>query len=230
VLVTGKSSGITSVSELIAAAKATPGELKFGSTGVGTGTHLGIERFNLDAGIRAAHVPAQPGDAIADVIANAVAGRTNYMMAPIPLALADIRTGNLRALGVTTEKRSSLLPEVPTIAEAGVSGFDYPIWYGVWAPAATPAEVVDKLARDIARALATPDVRDELAKHGADPISMTQPEFARFVKSESQSAARIIKAAGIKPQLNLVSADFLTRRRRNLGGRPFYNVWLNYSH
>jgi tripartite-type tricarboxylate transporter receptor subunit TctC len=152
------------------------------------------------------------------------------MMAPIPLALTDIRTGNLRALGVTTKKRSSLLPEVPTIAEAGVSGFDYPIWYGVWAPPATPAEVVDKLARDIARALATPDVRDELAKHGADPISMTQPEFARFVKSESQSAARIIKAAGIKPQLNLVSADFLTRCRRNLRGRPFYNVWLNYSH
>jgi tripartite-type tricarboxylate transporter receptor subunit TctC len=200
VLVAGKSSGITSVNELIAAAKAKPGELKFGSTGVGTGTHLGIEKFNVEAGIRAAHVPAQPGDAITNVIANTIAGRTTYMMAPIPLALADIRAGNLRALGVTTKQRSSLLPEVPTIAEAGVSGFDYPIWYGVWVPAGTPAGVVDKLARDIARVLATQHVRDELAKHGADPMSMTQPEFARFVQNENESAARIIKAAGIKPQ------------------------------
>jgi tripartite-type tricarboxylate transporter receptor subunit TctC len=122
------------------------------------------------------------------------------MMAPIPLALADIRAGNLIALGVTTKKRSALLPEVPTIAEAGVSGFDYPIWYGVWVPAGTPAAVVNKLAKDIARALAAPDVLDRLAKHGADPMSMTQPQFARFVLNESESASRIIKTAGIKPQ------------------------------
>lgn len=200
VLITGKSSGITSVDELIAAAKAKPGELKFASTGVGTGTHLGIEKFNLEAGIRAAHVPAQPGDAITNVIANTVAGRITYMLAPIPLALADIRAGRLRALGVTTKKRSSLLPEVPTIAEAGVSGFDWPIWYGVWVPAGTPAGVVDKLARDIARVLAAPDVLEQLAKHGADPLSMTQPQFARFVLDENESAARIVQAAGIKPQ------------------------------
>jgi len=200
VLVAGKSCGITTVGEVIAAAKASPGGLKFGSTGVGTGTHLGIEKFNLEAGTRAAHVPAQAGDAIANVIANTVAGRTAYMMAPIPLALADIRAGNLRALGVTTKQRSSLLPEVPTIAEAGVSGFDYPIWYGVWVPAGTPAGVVDKLAKDIARALAAPDVLERLAKHGADPLTMTQPQFASFVLNENESAARIINAAGIKPQ------------------------------
>ena len=200
VLVAGKSSGITSVGELIAAAKAKPGELKFGSTGVGTGTHLGIEKFNLEAGIRAAHVPAQPADTIADVIANAVAGRITYMMAPIELALVDMRAGNLRALGVTAMKRSSLLPKVPTISEAGVPGFNHPIWYGVWVPAGTPAEVVDKLAKDIARALAAPDVRDRLAKDGADPMSMTQPQFERFVVSESENAARIAKAVGIKPQ------------------------------
>jgi tripartite-type tricarboxylate transporter receptor subunit TctC len=199
VLVTGKLTEITTIGELVAAANAKPGQLKFGSTGTGTGTHLGVEKFNLEAGIKAAHVPARPGDAIADVIANTVAGHTTYMMAPIPLALADIRAGNLRALGVTTKKRSSLLPEVPTIAEAGVPGFDYPIWYGVWVPAGTPAGVVDKLAKDIARVLAAPDLRDQLAKHGADPMSMTQPEFARFVVSESESAARIVEAAGIKP-------------------------------
>jgi tripartite-type tricarboxylate transporter receptor subunit TctC len=104
------------------------------------------------------------------------------------------------ALGATTKKRSSLVPDVPTIAEAGVPGFDYPIWYGVWVPAGTPAHVVDKLAKDIARAFATPDLRDWLVKHGGDPMSMTQPEFARFVVSESENAARIANAAEIKPQ------------------------------
>lgn len=199
VLVTGKSSGINTVAELVAAAKAKPGELKFGSTGIGVGTHLGAEKFNLEAGIKAVHVPARAGDAITDTIAYTVAGRTDYQLVPIPLALVDIRAGRLRALGVTTKKRSPLLPEVPTIAEAGVSGFDWPIWYGAWVRAGTPAGVVDKLAKDLARVLASPDMRDWIANHGADPMSMTQPEFARFVLSESESAARIITAAGIKP-------------------------------
>jgi tripartite-type tricarboxylate transporter receptor subunit TctC len=201
VLVAGKSSGIATVAELVAAAKAKPGKLRFGSMGIGTGTHIGMEKFNLEAGIQGVHVPARAGDAIADTIANTVAGRTDYLLAPIQLAQIDIRAGRLRALGVTTKKRSSLLPEIPTLAEAGVAGFDYPIWYGVWVPAAgTPARVVDKLAKDIALALAASDLRDWLAKHGAEPMSMTQPEFARFVLSESESAAHIIEAAGIRPQ------------------------------
>jgi tripartite-type tricarboxylate transporter receptor subunit TctC len=200
VIVAGKLAGITSVRELVAAAKAKPGELKFGSTGMGTGSHLGLEEFNLAAGIRAVHVPAGPGEAIADVVANTLAGRTAYMMSPIQFALADIHAGKLVALGVTTKKRSSLLPEVPTIAEAGVVGYDFRIWYGVWAPAGTPAKVVDKLASDVGVAMSTPAMREWVAEHGADPLSMTQPEFARFVLSESESAARIIKEAGIKPQ------------------------------
>lgn len=101
---------------------------------------------------------------------------------------------------MSSARRSNILPDVPTIAEAGFAGFDYSIWYGMWAPAGTPADVVDKLAKDIARALAASDVRDKIAKFGADPMSMTQAEFARFVTSESESAARIIKAARIKPQ------------------------------
>ena len=112
VIVAGKLAGITTVRELVAAAKAKPGELKFGSTGMGTGTHLGLEEFNLAAGIKGVHVPAGPGEAIADVVANTVAGRTTYMMSPIQFALADIRAGKLVALGVTSKKRSSLLPEV----------------------------------------------------------------------------------------------------------------------
>ena len=102
---------------------------------------------------------------------------------------------------MSTKKRSSLLPEVPTIAEAGVADFDYPIWYGVWVPVGTPAGVVDKLAKDIARAFWPRRIYGTwIAKHGADPMSMTQPEFAHFVLTESESAARIIEAAGIKPQ------------------------------
>lgn len=199
VLVSGKSSGVTTVRELIAAANAKPGALKFGSTGIGTGTYLGLEKFNLQASIKAEHVPPRLGDAIADVIANAVAGRTTYMMAPISLALADIRAGKLRALGVTTRSRSRLLPEVPTVAEAGVPGFDYPIWYGVWAPAGTPAAAVDKLANDIARVLAAPELRSWLEENGADQMSMTQPQFARFVLEESESAKRIANAASMNP-------------------------------
>jgi len=185
VLVAGKWTGITTIGELIAAVKAKPGNLKFGSAGLGTGTHLGAERFNLDTGIKALHVP---GDTMPQAIADTVAGRTTYMIAPISYTMGDIRTGKLRALGVTTKKRSSLLPEVPTIAEAGVPGFDYPIWYGVWVPAGTPAAVVDKLAKDIARVLAAPELRAWLEEHGAERMGMTQPEFARFVVKESQSA------------------------------------------
>jgi tripartite-type tricarboxylate transporter receptor subunit TctC len=121
-------------------------------------------------------------------------------MAPISLALPQIRDRKLVALGVTGARRSSLLPEVPTIAEAGVAGFDFPIWYGVWARAGTPAVVVNKIAHDIARAL--PEMRDWRREHGADPMSMTQAEFARFVLGESESAARIMKAAGITPRNN----------------------------
>jgi tripartite-type tricarboxylate transporter receptor subunit TctC len=200
VLVAGESAGITTLGELIAAARSKPGQLKFGSTGIGTGTHLGIEKFNLAVGIKAVHIPAGRSDAIADVIAHNIAGDTTYMMAPISLALPDIRKGRLRALGVSGARRSSLLPEVPTIAEAGVGGFNFPIWYGVWAPAGTSAVVVDKLVKDIGHVLAGNDLRDWIVKHGGEPMNMTQPEFARFVLSESESAAQIIKAAGIKRQ------------------------------
>jgi tripartite-type tricarboxylate transporter receptor subunit TctC len=200
VLVTGETTALATVNALIAAAKARPGELRFGSTGVGTGTHLGIEKFNLEAGIDATHVPARGNDAIADTISNTIAGRTDYALSPIPTTLPHIRAGSLLPLGVSGARRSSALPDVPTVAEAGVPGFDFPIWYGIWAPAATPAAIVRKLAEDIVRAVSDRAVRASLAKHGAETMSMTQPDFTRFVLSESKSAARIIEAAGIKPQ------------------------------
>jgi tripartite-type tricarboxylate transporter receptor subunit TctC len=119
-------------------------------------------------------------------------------MAPISITLTPIRDGKLFPLGVTTARRSALLPEVPTIAEAGVPGFNFPIWYGIWAPVGTPA-LVEKLSKDIASVLAGRDIRDWIAKHGGEPMGMTQPEFARFVRSESESATRLINAVGIKP-------------------------------
>ena len=199
VLVAGKPAGVGTVRELIAAAKKKPGELKFGSTGAGTGTHLGIVKFNLAAGIKVVDVPPRPTDAIADVLGATIEGRTTYMMAPISITLIPIRDGKLFPLGVTTARRSALLPEVPTIAEAGVAGFDFPIWYGIWAPAGTSAAVVDKLSKDIARVIAGRDMKDWIAKHGGEPMGMTQLEFARFVRSESESATQLINAVGIRP-------------------------------
>jgi len=195
VLVASKHGGMSSVSELIAQAKARPGELRFGSTGIGTGTHLCAIKFNLEAGIKAVDVPPRAGDVLADVLAGTIEGRTTYMFAPISAALPQVRDGNLLPLGVSTTRRSTVLPEVPTIAEAGVTGFDSPLWYGIWVPAGTPAGVVDKLAKDIARALAEPDMREWLVKHGAAAMNMTQPEFARFVQRESENAARLMKPA-----------------------------------
>jgi tripartite-type tricarboxylate transporter receptor subunit TctC len=193
VLVAGKSLDVRTVSELVLLAKKRPNQLTFGSTGIGTGTHLAAEKFNRSTGITAAHVPAKPNEGVAEVLAHTVSADTDYMVAPIPYALADIRKGNLRALGVTGAKRSALLPEVPTISEGGVTGFDFPIWYGVWAPKGTPSGVVDRIAGDIRRALSSPDLRDWLVAHGSEPLRMTQTEFARFVRSESQKARLIVK-------------------------------------
>src|ERR1035438_5887631 len=117
-------------------------------------------------------------------------GRTTYMFAPISIVLPHIRDGKLLPLGVTTAHRSSLLPQVSTIAEAGIAGFDFPIWYGIWVPAGTPATVVAKLSKDSGRVLAGPDLRDWITMHEGEPMNMTQPEFARFVQGESESAAR----------------------------------------
>jgi tripartite-type tricarboxylate transporter receptor subunit TctC len=201
VLVAGRAARVRTVEELIASAKARPGELTFGSAGVGTGTHLGTETFNLAAGITARHVPPRPADAIADTIARTAGGETDYAMMPIPIAVPHLEDGGLVALGVSSARRSALLPHIPTIAEAGVQGFDFPIWYGVWAPAGTPPARVHNLAEAISSALADPELCEWFGHHGADPIDMTQAEFARFVSSERDRAARIIVEAGIELSL-----------------------------
>ncbi len=192
VLVAGARSGITTVTELVAAAQARPGEIRFASAGTATGTHLAVEKLNRDLRITAVHTPPGGADAITDVIEGVVAGLTAYAMLPIPTAAPRLRDGGLVALGVSTARRSRLLPNVPPLAKAGVTGFDFPIWYGIWAPVRTPPEIVSELTRDIANALATAELSQWLIRHDADPMPMTQAEFADFVVSESERAALLL--------------------------------------
>jgi tripartite-type tricarboxylate transporter receptor subunit TctC len=197
ILVVGKDSGIKTIEELIAAAKSKPGELSFTSAGIGSGTHLMAEKFNVDAGVRMVHVPTAGAGSANDEV---IAGRVAYSFSSITPALPHIRAGRLLALAVSSAKRLSTMPEIPAVAEAGLPGFDSRLWYGVWAPAGTPSAVVHRIAETVGRALAVPEVREQLSKLGAEPMSMTPEEFARFVRSEAESVARIVKAAGITPQ------------------------------
>jgi len=203
VLVVGKPVGINTVAELIAAVKAKPGEFKFSGGYASTRAHLGAEKFNLAADIQAVHVPAPTNpNGSREMIAETIAGRITYMLLfGGPGILPPFREGKLIPLAVTSARRSSLLPEIPTLAEAGLAGFDYTEWQGMWAPAGTPADIVDKIGKDVARALAAPDLHALLMKMtGIEPMSMAPAEFARFVTSESESAAHLLKAAGITPQ------------------------------
>jgi len=197
VLVVGPASGAKTVPELVAAIKAKPGQLKYGSAGAGTGTHLVAEKLKTAAGIDVTHAPYKGGP---EANAGTTAGDVAFWFPPVAMALKDVKEGKLLALGVTSAKRSSALPQVPTMAEAGVAGIESFNWWGVWTPAGIPAGVKDKLAKDIAAALAAPEVREKITKLGAEPMSMSSVEFGDFVRSEMESAARAVKAAGIKPQ------------------------------
>jgi tripartite-type tricarboxylate transporter receptor subunit TctC len=135
-----------------------------------------------------------------EATAETIAGNVTFWFPPLALAIKNVHEGNVIALGVTGSKRAASLPDVPTVAETGAAGFEDTGWVGVWAPGGIPVNVADKIAKDIARALAAPDLREQLKKLGAEPMSMILAEFAKFVRGEMESAARIIKAAGIKQQ------------------------------
>jgi len=197
VLVVAPSAGIKTLAELIALAKQTPGQLNFASAGTGSGTHINGEKFKLAAGIDVVHIPYK---GTPEALTDTMAGRVTYFFSPISAALPLVRDGKLVALAVSTAKRSSVLPNVPTIAEAGLPGFDYSLWIGMFAPAGTPSEVVDRIARDVHAAGQAPDVKERLAALGAEPMPMTPSEFKRFVDAEIVESAKVIKAAGIKPQ------------------------------
>ncbi len=197
VLVVGAGSAFKSVADLIAEAKRKPASLTFGSAGIGSGTHINAEKFKLVAGIDVVHIPYKgTPEALTDTIGN----RVHYFFSPISAALPLIRDGKLVALAVSSAKRSSLLPNVPTVAESGLPGFDYNLWVGMFAPAGTPADVIDKLSRDVARVLAEPEVRERVAALGAEAMPMSPAEFDRFLRAEMDEAARIVKAGGIKVQ------------------------------
>jgi tripartite-type tricarboxylate transporter receptor subunit TctC len=197
VLVVSPASGLATVRELIAAARAKPGGLAYGSSGIGSGAHMNGEKFRIATGVELLHVPYKGG---ADSINDTIAERLGFTFNTVTLALPHIREGRLRPLGVSSAQRSALLPEVPTIAEAGVPGFEFSFWNGLWAPAGTPSGVIERIAADVRRALAEPDMRARFANLGAEPMDMTPAQFSRFVQSEIEDSARIGKAAGIKLQ------------------------------
>jgi len=197
VLVVAPSTGYKTVADLIAAAKAKPGTLNFGSAGTGSGTHINAEKFRLAAGIDVVHIPYK---GTPEALTDTMTGRITYFFSPISAALPNIREGKLVALGVSTAKRSSVLPNVPTLSESGLPKFDYSLWVGLFAPAGTPAEIVDKIARDVGRALATPEVKERLTALGAEETPMTPAEFTKFVGVEIDESGKVIKAANIKVQ------------------------------
>ena len=197
VLVVGLSSPVKTVAELVALAKAKPGQLNYGSAGTGTGTHLNLEKFKVAAGINVTHIPYK---GTPEVATDLIGGRIDGYFAPIAAALPFVNGGKLRAVAVSTGKRSNQLPSVPTTTEAGVPNAEFALWFGVWGPAGMPPKLVDKLSKDIAKALGAPDVREQLAKLGSDALIMTPPEFDKFVRREIDDYVRIVKAAGIKPQ------------------------------
>ena len=197
VLVVSPSLGVKTVGELIALAKQKPGQLNYASAGTGSGTHINGEKFKLAAGIDVVHVPYKGSP---EALTDTIAGRVTYYFSPISAALPFVREGKLVALAVSTVKRSSALPNVPTVAESGLPGFDYSLWVGLFAPAGTPPEVIDKIARDVRAASQSADVKERFAALGAEAMPMTPQEFTKFVQNEIDESAKVIKAAGIKAQ------------------------------
>jgi tripartite-type tricarboxylate transporter receptor subunit TctC len=194
VLVVGKPAGVGTVAELVAAAKANPGKLTYGG-GRGTLGQLVAEKFKLAAKIDVRHVPSEAPKVNTDVIE----GRITYWLSPLQLAMPHVRGGRMIALAVTSPKRVSLLPDVPSVAELGLGSSGYSVWSGMWAPAKTAPRVADAISAEIARAIAVAEIQEEIRKLGADPATMTQSEFARFVASEAEDALRTFRAAGVAP-------------------------------
>jgi tripartite-type tricarboxylate transporter receptor subunit TctC len=197
VVVVHPSLQVNSLKELIDYAKRNPGRLNFASAGIGTSPQMSIELLKSMAGIDMVHIPYKgtaPG--VVDVLAGQV-----LVMAPNVLtALPHIKSGKLRALAVTSHKRSQALPEVPTVAEAGLPGYDSTQWYGVLAPAGTPRQIVAKLHDGIVHALRDDEVGKRLAADGAEAVGSSPEEFAAFIKSESEKWSKVAQAAGIKPE------------------------------
>jgi len=197
VLVVAPASGIKSVAELIAQAKQKPGQLNFGSAGTGSGTHINAEKFKLATGIDVVHVPYK---GTPEALTDTMAGRVTYYFSPISAALPQIRDGKLVALAVSSAQRSSVLKDVPTVAESGLPGFDYNLWVALFGPAGMPADLVERINRDVQRAMQSPEVKERFANLGAEAMPMSVAEFKSFVHDELEVNRKIVQAAGIKAQ------------------------------
>ncbi len=195
VLVIAPSKGIGSVKELVAAAKARPGSMNSASVGIGSATHLNAERFRLGAGIEVVNVPFK---GTPEALTEVITGRVDYYFCPVNAVLPFLKDGKVRALAVGSTKRSLALPDLPTILEAGVPNSDYNFWVGMFAPAKTPREVVNRLYRETVKALRSPEVREKMARLGAEPMDYDPEQFNAYIRDEIAANAALVKAAGIK--------------------------------
>ena len=181
---------VKTVKELVALAKARPGALNFASGGIGSASHVNTEKFLAATGIEAVHVPLKGAP---DMVVETIGGRTQFGFEPLIAAISAIRSGKLVALAVSSGARSSALPEVPTIAEAGVPGAEFNFWIGLLAPAKTPRDVVAKLNAEIRRIVQTPEMKEKLATLGAEPLLLGPAEFDDFMKNEYAAISRVIR-------------------------------------
>ena len=183
--------------ELVAVAKKQPGKLNYGSGGVGTTTHLAPELMQSLTGTKLVHVPFK-GSGLA--LIGLISGQVDVLIMAVPAAQAQVEAGKARALAVLSEKRAAPMPKVPTTREAGVEGLEVDIWYGILAPSATPAPIINRLNTEINKALASPDLRDKLVGVGVQPLGNSPEQFGKFIRSEAVRFAKVIKDAGIKPE------------------------------
>jgi tripartite-type tricarboxylate transporter receptor subunit TctC len=184
-----------SVKELVQLAKAKPGQLNFASNGTGGSSHLAAELFKMMTGTDMVHVPYK---GLSPALTDLLSGQIQLMFSSTVAILPQVRAGRLRGLAITSVKRSAAMPEVPTVAEAGVAGYETASWYGVLAPAGTPRAIIEQLNREIARVVQMPDVRERLMSEGAEPAGGSPQEFAAHIKRELARWSQVIKQAKIK--------------------------------
>jgi len=188
---------VKNVKELIALAKAKPGQINYGSTGTGGHNHMATELFAKMAAIRIVHVPYK---GVAPALTDLMGGHTQMVMTSLPSAMTQVQAGRLKAIAVGSEKRSSFMPEMPTISESGVPGYFAEFWWGIAAPSKTPAEIVNRLASELTRALQSPELKQRFATEGAEPSVMSREQFTKFVASEITRWRKVAQDANIKPE------------------------------